>query len=401
LRLSISDLFLAYSGLQDINSPIRIRFEHTRFPHWGARSGYVPFVRHLDPQRFRTLLHGASDSDADLSRWLAPISPLLKRLIRRGRMPWYKLSDLNAELLAFSSCLAGQTDIVHFLDGEHSAQFLPRLVRLARLSKIRTVVTFHQPPQVAHELLRGDLLRWFDQVVLVSPSQLPFFLSCVPEDRLHVILHGVDIEFFRPRGSRPERSGYRCITVGHWLREWSVLRKIAGILTDMTFDVVTDRETDLGGLANVRIHRGLDDVALAELYRTADVLLLPLIDSTANNGLLEGIASGLPVVVTDLPAVRAYLPDGCGFFVPNNAVDGFVAALQWLKWDISLRDAMGLRARARAEELAWPRLVAEYEAVYARVLARPPSGSAEPGVAEMGLGIFSGTTSRSKLRGGE
>jgi glycosyltransferase involved in cell wall biosynthesis len=365
---------LVYSGLQDINSAVRIRFEHTRFPHWGERSGYIHFVHYLDRHRFRTLLHGASDSDADLSRWLLPMKPLLKRLIRRGRMPWYKLSDLNAEVLAFASCLAGQSDIIHFLDGEHSAQFLPRLVGLARLSKIRTVVTFHQPPRIAREILNGDLLQWFDQVVLVSPSQLPFFLPYVPKDRLHVVLHGVDIEFFRPHLSRRERSGYRCITVGHWLREWNVLRNIAGILTEMTFDVVTDHETDLGGLANVRIHRGLDDVALADLYRTADALLLPLIDSTANNGLLEGIASGLPVVATDLPAVRAYLPDGCGFFVPNNSVDGFVAALKSLQRDIALRDAMGLNARARAEELAWPRLVSEYEALYARVLARPPVG---------------------------
>jgi glycosyltransferase involved in cell wall biosynthesis len=363
----ISDLFLACLGLQNINAPIRIRFEHTRFPHWGGRSGYTHFVQHLDPQRFQTLLHGSSDNDADLTLWLAPMRPLLKGLIRRGRMPWYKLSDFNAEILALASCLAGRTDIVHFLDGEHSAQFLPRMVRLANLSKVRTVATFHQPPQVAHAVVNGDLLRWFDQIVLVSPSQLPFFLQYVPEEKLRVILHGVDVEFFCPPESREERSSFQCITVGHWLREWKVLRQIAGILPDMTFDVVTDRETDLGGLANIRIHRSIDDSALADLYRSADALLLPLIDSTANNALLEGIASGLPVVATDLPAVRAYLPNGGGVFVPNSSVDGFVAALSSLQQDLPLRRAMGRTARARAEELAWPKLASEYEAIYMRL----------------------------------
>jgi glycosyltransferase involved in cell wall biosynthesis len=360
--------------LRDINAPIRIRFEHTRFPHWGGRSGYSQFVQHLDPQRFQTLLHGASDSDADLTRWLAPIRPLLKGLIRRGRMPWYKLSDLNAEMLALASCLAGQTDIVHFLDGEHSPQFLPRMLRLAHLSKIRTVVTFHQPPQVARELVNGNLLRWFDQIVLVSPSQLAFFLQYVPKEKLSVLLHGVDIEFFCPFESRRETSGFRCITVGHWLREWNVLRQIAGALPDMTFDVVTHRETHLDGLSNVRIHRNIDDAAMADLYRNADALVLPLIDSTANNALLEGIASGLPVVATDLPAVRAYLPDGCGFFVQANAADGFIAALRSLQREISVREAVGRRARARAEELAWPRLARQYEVLYRRVLACPPVG---------------------------
>jgi glycosyltransferase involved in cell wall biosynthesis len=108
---------------------------------------------------------------------------------------------------------------------------------------------------------------------------------------------------------------------------------------------------------------------LADLYRTADVLLLPLIDSTANNALLEGIASGLPVVATDLPAVRTYLPKG-GALVLDNSVEGFVKSLQSLRQDISLRRAMGRSARARAEELAWPRLIREYEALYAKVVDR-------------------------------
>ena len=37
--------------------PMRIRFEHTRYPHWGQRSGYVQFVRQLDPQHFCADLH--------------------------------------------------------------------------------------------------------------------------------------------------------------------------------------------------------------------------------------------------------------------------------------------------------------------------------------------------------
>ncbi|MBV8226035.1 MAG: glycosyltransferase family 4 protein [Verrucomicrobia bacterium] len=308
-----------------------------------------------------------------------PTKPLLKRLIRRGGMPWYRLSDLNAELLAFASCIAGRTDIVHFLDGEHSPQFLPRLLRLARLWKIRIIVTFHQPPQFARGLVNTDLLQWIDQVVLVSPSQLPFFAQYVPVDRLQVILHGADIEFFCPLVSRQETSDFHCITVGHWLREWNVLRQIARALPEMTFNVVTNRETHLGGLANVRIHKEVADETLAELYRSADTLLLPLTDSTANNALLEGIASGLPVVATDLPALRAYLPNGGGAFVPNNSVDGFVAALRSLRQDPSLRHMLGHAARARAEELAWPRLVPEYETLYTRVLTRPAVGFNQSG----------------------
>src|SRR6185437_16885530 len=76
---------------------ISIRLEYTRYAHWGGRSGYNQFVRHLDPQRFETYVHAASHGDADLA-WLRPMWRIIKALLRRGRMPWYGLSDLNAEL---------------------------------------------------------------------------------------------------------------------------------------------------------------------------------------------------------------------------------------------------------------------------------------------------------------
>ena len=181
---------------------IRIRFECTRYPHWGGRSGYNRFVHHLDPRRFRTQLHAASQTDEDLA-WLRPMWPIIRALLRRSRVPWYSLSDLNAELFAIAACLAGRADIVHFLDGEHSPKFLPRFLRSARLSKVRTVATFHQPPQLLREIINGDLLQLIDQIVLVSPSQLPLFLQYVPEDKLHVILHGVDVDFLLPGRASP------------------------------------------------------------------------------------------------------------------------------------------------------------------------------------------------------
>jgi glycosyltransferase involved in cell wall biosynthesis len=352
--------------------PTRIRFEYTRYPHWGGRSGYVQLAHQLDKQRYHAILHGASDSDADLARWLAPLRPWLRRFVRRGRMPWYKLSDLSAEIEAFAGCLMTRFDIVHFLDGEHSGQFLPRLVRKSRLSTVRTVATFHQPPEVASEVVNTDLLRWIDHIVLVSPSQLPFFQEHVPQDRLHVLLHGVDAGFFHPAAMPNRTDRIRCITAGHWLRDWRAFENVARALLGVggiTFDVVTNRKVDLQHLPNVTIHAGIDDATLANLYRSVDVLFLPLVQSTANNTLLEGIASGLAGVITDLGAVRAYLPGGEAILVRENQVDAFVDALRRLQQDIDLRHELGRRARARAEELAWPRVIRNYENFYTRVAA--------------------------------
>ena len=352
--------------LRSIEKPIRIRFQHTRYPHWGGHSGYALFVSQLDPYRFRSTVHASSDRDVDLPRWLKPAKPVLKRLVARADMSWYKLADLHAEMNAIAAGMTGRFDIVHFLDGEHSGRYLPQFLKKAGKARIRTIATFHQPSELAKTLLHADSLRWFDQVVLVSPSQLPFFREHVDEERLSVILHGVDTDFFSP-GSRPNDPGrVRCITVGHWLRDWKTFAAVAGAMADVQFDVVANRELPIEALPNVQMHRSIGDLELANLYRAADVLFLPLLQATANNALLEGMASGLAVVTTDLEAVRAYVPDGDGLLLPGRAGD-FVQAIRTLQSDPVHREELQRKARARSEALAWSRLAPCYEALYSKV----------------------------------
>ena len=358
--------------LQNTNGPIRIRFERTRYPHWGSRSGYVRFVDHLDKTRFQTMTHAASDSDDDLPRWLGGAKPALRRFIARGGNAWYKLSDLNAELAAFADCVKGRLDIVHFLDGEHSGQYLPRLLRLTGQKRVRTIATFHQPPDVLQDLLEHKLLARLDQIVLVSPSQLDYFRRHVAYERLHVILHGIDTEHFRPKAKAAPFGSLRCVTAGHWLRDWTAFRAVAERLPAVSFDVVTDRDIGIEGLPNVRQQSNLSDLELLDLYQTADILFLPLVDATANNTLLEGMACGLPVVTSDIAAVRAYLPGEEGILVPNNEVEGFVQAIRQLQENTALRSRLARGARLRAESLSWSFVANQYEALYEFARAQPP-----------------------------
>jgi glycosyltransferase involved in cell wall biosynthesis len=362
-------MFWDCSVLRSIEKPIRIRFQHTRYPHWGEHSGYALFVHQLDPHRFRSSVHASPDRETALPRWLKPAKPLLNRLVARAGMPWYRLNDLRAEMNAIAAGMAGRFDIVHFLDGEHCGRFLPLALKKAGRVRVKTVATFHQPPELAKEVIHLESLRWFDQVVLISPSQLPFFGEHVEKERLNVILHGVDTDFFRPASRSSDSDRLRCITVGHWLRDWETFSAVAAGLPDVQFDVVADRPLGIPHLSNVGIHRGIDDLELAKLYRDAHVLFLPLVQSTANNALLEGMASGLAVVATDLEAVRAYVPDGDGLLVPGTS-DDFVQAIRTLQHNSALREDLGRRARMRAETLAWSRIVAGYETLYSKVARR-------------------------------
>jgi glycosyltransferase involved in cell wall biosynthesis len=336
----------------------------TLYPHWGRHSGIHQFLRHLDPVRFRVEVHAAADGDDDFPLHHPALRQRLRGLVQRGGMSWYKLSDLRAEASAFLRCWSGRADLVHYLDGEHSAQYLPALPRRG----VPVVASFHQPPELLPGVLADRAVRRLDRAVAVSPTQVPWLAERLGAGRVELILHGIDTVFFRPRQEERSSDGpFRCITVGHYLRDFQaigeVVRRLAG--KEIAFDVVTNRETGLEGLPGVHRHQAVDDDRLLALYQEADALLLPVTQSTANNALLEGIACGLPVVSTNLESIVAYVQADAAFLAEGNDPGELARAVLRLRDDPALARAMGRRARERAEELAWQRIAPRYEALYA------------------------------------
>lgn len=346
---------------------IRVRAIYTRYPHWGAYSGVKQLFQHLDSSRFAIDARPVSDDDSDFPLPVSAARDRLRARVQCRGMPWYKLSDLAAELRALPGCLLGRTDVVHFFDGEHSAQYLQGWLKRVRRIRTKLVATYHQMPDMLEGLLARDTVARLDHVTLVSPAQLPYFRELLPPDRVQVILYGIDTQFFVPARRWEQQRTFTAVTVGHWMRDWAAVRAVAERFASepsFAFHVVTDRPTGLDDLRNVVLHRNVDDVTLRGLYQAADCLFLPLRDATANNTLLEGIACGLPVVSTSLSSVRAYLPGGEAILVDRNDPDLLAEALLRLRGDPDLRAAMGVRARARAEELSWSRVAREYERLY-------------------------------------
>ena len=352
--------------------PIRVRAFYTRYPHWGAHSGFHQLCRHLDPALVSVSGRAISDSDED---WPIPSNPLnwgLRRYVTRG-MRWYKLSDLTAEIAAVPAALTHAVDIIHFLDAEHTGQYLPRWIKRWPHSRVKTIGTFHQPPELLPGLVDPKIVASLDRVVVVSPSQLPYFRALLPAERVQTILHGIDVEFFRPAESRKTDGIFRCITVGHWMRDWGAIRAVAEAVRPrphLEFHTVTNRATGLEDLPNVHRHENVDDESLRGLYQQADVLFLPLENATANNSLLEGIACGLPVVSTRIEPVLAYVDETMADLVAGNEPEALAAAICRLHDDPARRARMGAAARARAEALAWSRLAVEWQDLYASMLEK-------------------------------
>ena len=211
---------------------------------------------------------------------------------------------------------AEEIDVLHYLEGEHSLQFLPSIVsKLGRLRpRPRIVATFHQPPELLDRLININNVQQVDHVIVLSPEQVSYFEQYLPADKVSMILHGVDTDFFCPANQSEAPRGFRCLSVGSWLRDYDAVLEVAHRLSsvpDFEFQIVSSAVTDHEIPGNVSVQSGIDDDALRAMYQQADVLFLPVTSATANNAVLEGIACGLPVVTTDL-ALAALLPARSG-----------------------------------------------------------------------------------------
>jgi glycosyltransferase involved in cell wall biosynthesis len=346
--------------------PLKIHLIRTRYPHWGAHSGINQFVKYLDPDRFHARERLASDSDEDFPLRHPKLRARLRAAVQSRGMPWYKLSDLAAELDALRRSWTGRIDLIHYLDGEHSAQYLPRF-RRRRLLRAKLIGSYHQPPEVLDTLVNRSIVSQLDFATVVSPVQLPYFRDLLGEERVRLILHGIDVDFFRPAAAPRVAGKFRCITVGHYLRDYRALgetaRKLEGT-REIEFHVVSSQAAALVGRPNVTIHRGIDDDALLKIYQQSDVLFIPLLQSTCNNAILEAIACGLPVISTALPSVQAYLPGGEAVLLKENDPDLLSDAVLRLAHHPEERRRMGNAARRRAEELDWRRIAPEFAAIY-------------------------------------
>jgi glycosyltransferase involved in cell wall biosynthesis len=124
--------------------------------------------------------------------------------------------------------------------------------------------------------------------------------------------------------------------------------------TDATWLLFTPRSPGLAAVwaeidaAGARLEwPGLvPDVRLA--YGRCDIVFCPSRDESFCRVAAEAMLNGIPVVASDIEAVREVVGDDGGILVPVGDVDAMAAALRKLVEDEALRSALGTSARARA-----------------------------------------------------
>jgi glycosyltransferase involved in cell wall biosynthesis len=315
-----------------------------RHSHHSRHSGYPCFADRL----------GAFVDVRRLEPWRLP-EPLLTRVAGGIVYEWFDHERLRLDLTAARRLVTARCEIVHLLYGETDHFYAGRVRRIGRMRGNRLIATFHQPPALLDELVPAPaLFEQLDHAIALGPRAEAHLAGLVggPE-RVSRAFLAVDTDAWHPR---PERRAEvpTCAVVGSWFRDFEQLGQVIELVRagepHVRFELVTapGRVDEFGALRGVRARAGISEDDLREVYWSAWVNVLPLKDAVANNALLEGMASGLATVVSEVGDVSDYSgPDGARL-VPARDGEAMAAAVLELLADGDAREKLGRRARARA-----------------------------------------------------
>lgn len=214
----------------------------------------------------------------------------------------------------------------------------------------------------------------------------------VPRRRVTVIRNGVDLLRFGDTNVRDARlalglppQGLVLGTVGRLVevKDHALLLDAVAVLVrnGVSCTVVIAGEGPLRSSLDARIReRGLADTVrlvghradIQNVFGALDLFVLPSRSEGMSNTILEAMASGLPVVATNVGGADEMVVDGeTGLLVPPQDAGAMAAALQTLAADPTKRAEMGRRARLRIEhEFSLERMIRQYSELYLQIAPR-------------------------------
>jgi len=306
------------------------------------------------------------------------------RALRPDILHTRNLSALEAVLIGW---LAGVPVRIH---GEHGRDVFDLDGSNARYNRLRRLV---RPFVHRYLTVSRDLQNWLRDAIGVDAA------------RVTQIYNGVDKQRFRPRvdASRsvlPESFRGDCFVIGSvgrmvGVKDYPTLvrafidaaRQPGG---DRLRLVIVGDGGERAGCQALLDEAGVADRAwltgerkdIPELMQAFDLFVLPSLGEGISNTVLEAMASGLPVIATDVGGNPELVQDGWnGRLVPVSDDAALAGAIAQIATSEEWRQTMGRNALEKARSsFDWRRTVAEYLSVYDELIGGMPSISGREGI---------------------
>jgi len=276
------------------------------YPQMSEQSGLAPFFKELIKQGVRII----NVSDFELPELRRVAAFLRKVRIRPALLPRSNFSPHNRWIHQYAATeilellYREQETIVLLSDVEN--QFTDLLAKAPASLKSRIAGICHQHP--AWYKLNGlDIVAFKGlRCLFVFSEDQKVFFDAVLDIPIIKINHGVDLDFFKPNKDISRREN-EFLCVGAWQRNFKLLKQIHEELSalEITFKLniiipLSSRHDEhlreLANFKNVQFFNDLSPEDLRLKYWQSQVLILPLHSATANNAILESIATETPVI---------------------------------------------------------------------------------------------------------
>ena len=280
---------------------------------------------------------------------------------------------------------------------------------LPPLTPCRAVVTIHDcihlrfpqylPSRLGYTYARGSL--WVathrsSRIMTVSEASKRDILSYfhVPESKIDVIPNAIDERFWEmPDADEIERVreryqlGNRFVlyagnikphkNIERLIEAFDMLRKQG--FDDVRLLIIGDQVSKYATLRravhrcklhkHVRFLGFVPDKTLAVLYRLAAVFVFPSLYEGFGLPPLEAMASGTPVITSNVSSLPEVVGDAAVLIDPYDPV-AIAGAMQRVLDDAALRQNLRARGLARARHFSWERSITRVRQIYDEVLAR-------------------------------
>jgi len=335
----------------------------------------------------------------DRKRWdleiacVRPEGPLLKPIEAAGLQPWrcgppsFKSPLLLAAIVTLARRLRARgVDVLHSFGFYSNILTLPA----ARLAGVRVVVGSQRDlgnlRRPAERMLHGWALRLATDILVNSAAVKERIVEAhgASSHRITVVPNGVDLDRFSPRQA-PRPAGPELIVgaVSNLRPEKGLdhLVQAVGLVRDSgrTVRLVIHGEGPLRRDLEVLV-AGLQLEAWVSLpgstrepetaLRGLDVFVLPSLSEACSNGLMEAMATALPVIATSVGGNPGLVQhEATGLLAPAGDPGALAHAIVRLAENPTMAAELGERARTHARaQFGMDQMVSRTEALYARSL---------------------------------
>ncbi len=194
---------------------------------------------------------------------------------------------------------------------------------------------------------------------------------------MEIIENGVDTETFCPK--KESQSGERVLFLStsrltprkgihHLIEAFAIAVKHATVSMKLQLigegeqkESLEARVKELGIETQVEFLGRVEHQLLPQFYHQAHVFVLPSKNEGMSNAALEGLASGLPLVVSGTGGMQELVTDGVnGYFIDPENVESFASTLAALASDRERLAAFGAESRRRAELRGWDKVAQNF-----------------------------------------